>query len=148
MENENKKLGRRPVPEVETIRFQHEMPTELAAWFDVEAANMGVSRRGLVNVLLSQYREQKDKERAAEPVLPDYSKLYESGHFWKIETPANRASGGELEFSVDAAIQYLKNEVNLERISRDFYGVTVTSPSMKVWEERAVQRFIDLEGRV
>jgi hypothetical protein len=54
-----KKMGRRPRTPVETIKYQHEMPVELADWLDEKAARMGTSRRGLINVLLYQMLEKE-----------------------------------------------------------------------------------------
>ena len=55
-----KKNGR-PVGsrKVESVKFSHEMPVELAERLDRLAAKMGTNRRGLMNVLLYQITEEK-----------------------------------------------------------------------------------------
>lgn len=42
------------------VKFQHVMTANLAAWLDKEAKRMGTSRRGLMNVLLTQIKDSKN----------------------------------------------------------------------------------------
>jgi hypothetical protein len=52
------KTDLRPATKTHTVKFSHEMPIDLAEKLDGMAARMGVSRRGLMNVLLYQLTEK------------------------------------------------------------------------------------------
>ena len=54
-------MGRKPRTELKIdAKFQHIMPAELAHWLEIEAIRMGTSRRGLMNILLTQYKDKKE----------------------------------------------------------------------------------------